>query len=152
MRLGHRIRELRIQGSLSQTDVEEESGLARGYLSRVEGGREVPSLEVLEELADSLHVPLVQLFCDAHGHAATPHLRPRPTLEELAGVGPRQAPGEAHAMRRGPAADVRILSSAAIGLFIRRSLNRRSASQHYETERQDTAALTSRGGDPRLWR
>jgi transcriptional regulator with XRE-family HTH domain len=83
MWLGKRICELRIQRALSQRDVEEESGLPRGYVSRLEDGYEVPSLETLEELADALCVPLFQLFCDARGPLATPRLTPRPTIEEL---------------------------------------------------------------------
>lgn len=148
MRLGKRIRELRTQRALSQRDIEENSGLARGYVPRVEDGYEVPSLETLEALADSLDVPLFQLFCGADGPVATPNLTPRLTLEELAGVHPRQAPAGIDSGRRGLFGGIRLLLLAATGL----ALDRRYPLQHSEDDRQDTSALASKGAEPRVWR
>jgi transcriptional regulator with XRE-family HTH domain len=62
MFIGAWIRQLREQRGLSQADVERVTGLLRGYISRVENGRTVPSLETLERLAAALDVPLYQLF------------------------------------------------------------------------------------------
>ena len=84
MVIGKRIRQLREMRKLSQGDIEETTGLLRCYISRVENGHTVPSLETLERFAGALGVPLYQLFCE-NGHTPeTSHLTPRKTLEELA--------------------------------------------------------------------
>ena len=62
MLIGQRIRELRERKGLSQDDVEEASGLRQWYLSWVEHGKTVPSLEALERIAAALEVPLYWLF------------------------------------------------------------------------------------------
>jgi transcriptional regulator with XRE-family HTH domain len=64
MTVGQRIRHLREQKGLSQGDIERTTGLLRGYISRVEHGHTVPSLETLERFSGALDVPLYQLFCD----------------------------------------------------------------------------------------
>jgi transcriptional regulator with XRE-family HTH domain len=62
MILGAKLRELREQKNLSQGDIEERSGLLRAYLSRVENGHTVPTIETLEKLAKALEIPVYQLF------------------------------------------------------------------------------------------
>lgn len=62
MGIGDRIRELREKKHLSQGDIEERTGLLRCYISRVENGHTVPSLETLERFAGALDVPLYRLF------------------------------------------------------------------------------------------
>jgi transcriptional regulator with XRE-family HTH domain len=62
MQIGQRLRILREQESLSQGDVEERTGLLRCYISRVENGHTIPSLETLERLASALEMPLYELF------------------------------------------------------------------------------------------
>ena len=82
--IGQRIRELRKQKGLSQRGMEEASGLHASYVSRVEHGHTVPSLETLEKFAKALDVPLYRLFYSGEQPPPTPHLTPRKTLEELA--------------------------------------------------------------------
>ncbi len=84
MVIGKRLRQLREERKLSQGDVEKRTGLLRCYISRVENGHTVPSLETLERFAASLGVPLYQLFCEDGTAPATPNLEPRKTLEEVA--------------------------------------------------------------------
>src|SRR5271169_525084 len=62
MIIGERLRELREQKKLSQRGIEQRSGLLRAYLSRVENGHTVPSIETLEKWAKALEVPMYQLF------------------------------------------------------------------------------------------
>lgn len=84
MGIGERIRELREQKQLSQGDIEERTGLLRCYISRVENGHTVPSLETLERFAGALDVPLYRLFYSEEG---TPSVYDEPTdvtLERLA--------------------------------------------------------------------
>ena len=84
MQIGERLRQLREQKGLSQGDIEQASGLLRCYISRVEHGHTVPSLETLERFAAALDLPLYRLFYTGEDTPPTPNLTPRKTLEELA--------------------------------------------------------------------
>jgi transcriptional regulator with XRE-family HTH domain len=64
MIIGDRLRLLREQQKLSQRDIEQRTGLLRCYISRVENGHTVPSVETLEKMAGGLKIPLYQLFYD----------------------------------------------------------------------------------------
>jgi transcriptional regulator with XRE-family HTH domain len=59
MKIGARLRELRQARRLSQGDIEERTGLLRCYLSRVECGHIVPTLE---RISAALDLELYQLF------------------------------------------------------------------------------------------
>jgi len=83
MLIGTRLRQLREQKHMSQGDIEERTGLLRCYVSRVENGHTVPSLETLERFAAVLDVPLYQLFYSGEEAPPTPSLTPRKTLEEI---------------------------------------------------------------------
>ncbi|HEV2498593.1 MAG TPA: helix-turn-helix transcriptional regulator [Terriglobia bacterium] len=84
MLIGERIKRLREQKGLSQGDIEKSSGLLRCYISRVEHGHTVPSLETLERFAAALDMPLYRLFYSGDSAPLLPHLTERKTLEELA--------------------------------------------------------------------
>ena len=62
MIIGTRLKKLREERNLSQGDIEKRTGLLRCYISRVENGHTVPSLETLERLSAALELPLYQLF------------------------------------------------------------------------------------------
>ena len=64
MIIGERLRDLREQKKLPQREIENRSGLQRAYLSRVENGHTVPTIETLEKWAKALEVPIYQLFYD----------------------------------------------------------------------------------------
>jgi len=64
MIIGDRLRELREEKKLSQGDIEKLTGLLRCYVSRIENGHTVPSIETLEKMARALEVPMYQLFYD----------------------------------------------------------------------------------------
>lgn len=83
MIIGTRLRKLREDKKLSQGDIEERTGLLRCYISRVENGHTVPSLETLERLASALEIPLYQLFYEGEEPPALPNLSKRQTTEEL---------------------------------------------------------------------
>lgn len=84
MLIGQRIRQMREQKGFSQGDIEKSSGLLRCYISRVEHGHTVPSLDTLERFAAALDVPLYRLFYTGDNPPPTPNLSHRKTLEELA--------------------------------------------------------------------
>lgn len=82
MLIGDRLRAIREAKNLSQGDIEKRTGLLRPYLSRIENGHTVPSLETLEKLARALEVPLYQLFYGAEEPSALPRLPKRKTARE----------------------------------------------------------------------
>jgi transcriptional regulator with XRE-family HTH domain len=51
---------------LSQGDIEKRTGLLRCYVSRVENGHTIPSIETLEKWARALNVPLYQVFYEGN--------------------------------------------------------------------------------------
>jgi len=67
MNIGERLLVLRTAKNLSQGDIEKRAGLLRCYLSRVENGHTVPSLETLQRLAKALEVEVYQLFFEGEG-------------------------------------------------------------------------------------
>ncbi|HXJ94642.1 MAG TPA: helix-turn-helix transcriptional regulator [Terriglobia bacterium] len=62
MLIGPRLRKLREGRKLSQGDITAVIGLPRSYVSRIENGHAVPSLETLKRLATALDVPLYRIF------------------------------------------------------------------------------------------
>ena len=66
MKIGTTIRAHRLQKGLSQGDIEKKTGLLRCYLSRVENGHTVPSLDTLSKIAVALDLPISQFFAEDH--------------------------------------------------------------------------------------
>ena len=64
MVIGNKLKELRETKKLSQGDIEKRTGLLRCYISRVENGHTVPSVDTLEKMARALEVPMYRLFTD----------------------------------------------------------------------------------------
>jgi transcriptional regulator with XRE-family HTH domain len=65
MQIGETIRGFRLQRGLSQGDIEKRTGLLRCYLSRVENGHTVPSLETLTKIARAFEISLARFFADS---------------------------------------------------------------------------------------
>jgi len=84
MVIGTRLRKLREDRDFSQGDIEKRTGLLRCYISRVENGHTVPSIETLERLSTALEIPLYQLFYEGDEPPPLPNLSKRKTAEELA--------------------------------------------------------------------
>jgi transcriptional regulator with XRE-family HTH domain len=61
---GQRLREARIAAGLSQSDLEEISGIPKARLSRYENGHVAPSIQTLERLANALKVSEASLLGD----------------------------------------------------------------------------------------
>jgi transcriptional regulator with XRE-family HTH domain len=74
MLLGDRLRSIREAKDMSQGDIEKRTGLLRCYLSRVECGHTVPSIETLEKLAAAFEIPLYELFYDGEKKPDLPKL------------------------------------------------------------------------------
>ena len=83
MVISDRLRELRESKNLSQGDIEKSTGLFRCYISRVETGHTVPSIETLEKFARALEVPLYQLSYDGDKPPQLPNLLKRKTSDDI---------------------------------------------------------------------
>ena len=68
MNIGETIRNFRLQRNMSQGDIEKRTGLLRCYLSRVENGHTIPSLDTLSMIAGAMKLPLSQFFAEP-GHS-----------------------------------------------------------------------------------
>ncbi len=84
MDIAYRLRQIRDWKKLSQGDIEERTGLLRCYISRVENGHTVPSIETLEKMSRALELPMYQLFID--GNQTVEHEKFR-SHEDWASVG-----------------------------------------------------------------
>lgn len=84
MIIGERLRELRQQKDLPQAETENRSGLQRAYLSRVENGHTVPSIDTLEKWATALEVPIYLLFYDGAEPPKSSELRVWKSPDEAA--------------------------------------------------------------------
>src|SRR6201997_5269176 len=60
--IGEVIRSYRSDRGLSQGDIDRRTGLLRYYLSRVENGHTVPSLETLAKIAEAMEISLADFF------------------------------------------------------------------------------------------
>jgi transcriptional regulator with XRE-family HTH domain len=62
--IGMTVRNYRLERGMSQGDIEKRTGLLRCYLSRVENGHTVPSLDTLQKIATALDMPLSKFFSE----------------------------------------------------------------------------------------
>ncbi len=62
MNIGRRLYELRAAKGFYQGDIEKRTGLIRCYISRVENGHTILSLQTLEKLAGALEIEFYHLF------------------------------------------------------------------------------------------
>jgi transcriptional regulator with XRE-family HTH domain len=83
MIIGDRLRVMREEKKFSQGEIEKRTGLLRCYISRVENGHTIPSIETLEKLARALEIPLYQLFYDGEEPPALPNLSGRRTADDV---------------------------------------------------------------------
>jgi transcriptional regulator with XRE-family HTH domain len=90
MEIGLRLRNLREEKNFSQGDIEKSTGLLRCYVSRVENGHTVPSVETLEKWARALDMPLYKIMYDG-AEPPKPRKLPTETDETLWGNSGRDA-------------------------------------------------------------
>jgi transcriptional regulator with XRE-family HTH domain len=65
MNIGETIRNFRLEKGMSQGDIEKRTGLLRCYLSRVENGHTIPSLDTLAKIAGAVEIPLGHFFAES---------------------------------------------------------------------------------------
>lgn len=91
MEIGGRLRTLREERKFSQGDIEQQTGLLRCYVSRVENGFTIPNVQTLEKFARALKVPMYQLFYDSDKPTKIPKLLATNDEEELWGASGKAA-------------------------------------------------------------
>jgi transcriptional regulator with XRE-family HTH domain len=84
MRLGERIRALRIESGMTTVTLARESGVTPGFISQVERGIAAPSLKVMWAIARALDAPMGIFFEERAIEATTP--RPSPLRDPVAFV------------------------------------------------------------------
>jgi transcriptional regulator with XRE-family HTH domain len=84
MRLARRIRQLRFEHLLSLEELAPQARMSATLLVKIENGQEIPSLEMVDNLAAAMGVRAASLFYDDLGPAMTPWLTARLTLQQLA--------------------------------------------------------------------
>jgi transcriptional regulator with XRE-family HTH domain len=96
--VGQRLREIRASRGLSMKSLAQMSGLNINTLSLIENGHTSPSVSTLQQLAQSLQVPITEFFESNHGskkivyqkHGKRPHVKfQHSTMEDLAPGMPR---------------------------------------------------------------
>lgn len=60
--LGKKLKRARSQVDMTQEDLADKVGLSRAYIGFIEQGRNVPSIETLQKIANALKVKLSDLF------------------------------------------------------------------------------------------
>ena len=64
MIIGERVRSIRQEKRLSEEELSLRAGLPKNLLWHIENGHTVPSMDIVDRLADSLEVATVDLFLD----------------------------------------------------------------------------------------
>jgi transcriptional regulator with XRE-family HTH domain len=72
MDIVERLQQLRGAKKLTQGDIQKRTGLYRSYISRVEHGRAIPTIETLEKICRGLQVPMYQVFYEGQELPKTP--------------------------------------------------------------------------------
>jgi transcriptional regulator with XRE-family HTH domain len=90
MQISQRLKELREAKKFSQGTIETRTGVLRCYVSRVENGHTVPTVDTLEKLARALEVPLYEIFHD--DEEPLPKMKRLAVSEKLSlwGEGPKE--------------------------------------------------------------
>jgi transcriptional regulator with XRE-family HTH domain len=84
MIIGDRLRSLRETKHFSQGEIEKRTGLLRCYISRVENGHTVPSIDTLEKMARALEVPMYQFFYEGEKPLRLSNLPKRKAGDDIA--------------------------------------------------------------------
>lgn len=62
--IGRRIKKIRVERGLTQKELASKVGIDFTYIGKMERGEQLPSLKVLMNISDALHVPLCIFFVD----------------------------------------------------------------------------------------
>jgi transcriptional regulator with XRE-family HTH domain len=74
MNIGDRLRRLREEMKLTQSEVQRRTGFLRPFISRIENGHNIPKIETLEKFAHAFECPLYQILYDGDEPPEVPDL------------------------------------------------------------------------------
>jgi transcriptional regulator with XRE-family HTH domain len=83
MNIGDTIRNFRLEKGMSQGDIEKRTGLLRCYLSRVENGHTIPSLDTLAKIATAMEMPLGRFFAGSVAENGVAKTTPQLSEDEV---------------------------------------------------------------------
>lgn len=63
--VGRNLRRLRLERQLSQEALAHDAGVASSFVSQIENGKRSPTVTLLQTLATTLRVPIVDFFSEA---------------------------------------------------------------------------------------
>jgi transcriptional regulator with XRE-family HTH domain len=104
--VGREVRRWRLQRALTLAQVGDRSGLNIGYLSQIENGKAVPSLEALAQIAAALDIPAAWLLLDSSQPPRVVRAADRPRTRGPGGA-------ELSEVDAGTSRDVCVLEAAA---------------------------------------
>ena len=87
MNVGRRLKELREERSLSMYRLSQLSGVTQSYISRIESGDRMPTVDVLEKLCAGLNISIPEFF-RAESHELDS--KSDPLLSRLKELSPQQ--------------------------------------------------------------
>jgi len=64
MKIGHKLKRLRIVNALTQEELAERTDLTKGFISQIENDTASPSIATLEDILEALGTTPAQFFCD----------------------------------------------------------------------------------------
>ena len=82
-KLGHRVRNLRLQKKLTMKEVAETAGIAQSSLSYIENGNNSPSIETLEAILKALGITMGEFFVEEKQDLEPELLRLLDTVKKL---------------------------------------------------------------------
>ncbi|MGD0220883.1 MAG: helix-turn-helix transcriptional regulator [Terriglobia bacterium] len=91
MQIAARIRQVRLEKSLSLGELGLKTGLSVSILDGFETGQEIPSPEMFYNLAEAMDVPFARFFYGDTDSKSTPWLSQRLSLQQLADEPPRSS-------------------------------------------------------------
>lgn len=117
MDIAERLQQLREAKKLTQGDIQRRTGLFRSYISRVEHGHAVPTIETLEKICQGLQVPMYQVFYEGQELHEAPIFSDNGKSDWASqGTGQRLFTKLRHALSHASEADKRLLLHLATKL------------------------------------
>jgi transcriptional regulator with XRE-family HTH domain len=75
MQIGNRIKAIRKERGITQTDLALKAGMSRTYLADIEGNRYTPSLNILKVIADALNLRISDIIEEEDGELSESYIK-----------------------------------------------------------------------------
>jgi transcriptional regulator with XRE-family HTH domain len=75
MQIGNRIKAIRKDRGITQTDLAIKAGMSRTYLADIEGNRYTPSLNILKVIADALNLKISDIIEEEDGELSESYIK-----------------------------------------------------------------------------